>query len=67
MTTENHELDHLVDTEQTALPSEDPVVTLALPVSAVNIIFGSLQELPHRVVDPVIRNIFEQCQSQLQR
>lgn len=42
-------------------------ITLKLTVNDVNTVLAALQELPHRVSDSVIRNIFEQVQPQIQQ
>lgn len=44
-----------------------PTVTLTVDVNELNIIMGGLQELPHRVVDPLLKKLFEQAQGQLKR
>jgi hypothetical protein len=51
----------LVENQQLAVPT----VKIELNVNEINIIIGALQELPHRVVDGLLRNIMEQAQSQL--
>ncbi len=40
-------------------------VTLTVEVNELNIILAGLQELPHRVVDPIIKKLFQQGQNQL--
>jgi len=52
----------LVDNQQ-AQPV--PTVNLTVDVSELNIIMGALQELPHRIVDPVLKKLFQQAQAQL--
>jgi hypothetical protein len=42
-------------------------ITLKLKVNDVNTVLASLQEMPHRVSDPVIRAIIEQVQPQIQQ
>lgn len=60
----NPELDpKLVENQQ----SHAAAVTLEVSVNELNIIMGSLQELPHRVVDPLLRKLMEQAQAQLGR
>ncbi len=57
----NPELDpKLVENQQQA-----PTVTLEVNVSELNVIMGGLQELPHRVVDPILKKLFQQAQAQL--
>jgi hypothetical protein len=60
----NPELDpKLVENQQ----AQGPTVTLEVNVNELNIIMGGLQELPHRVVDPLLRKLMEQAQAQLGR
>ena len=54
----NPELDKL------AQPTEQNV-KLEVSVNELNVILGALQELPHRVADPVLKRVFTQAQSQL--
>ena len=66
----NNELDHLV-TDNSAITGQEPTtaaveVTIQITVDELNVIFASLQELPHRVVDPILRKVLQQAQSQLQ-
>jgi hypothetical protein len=56
----NTELDSkLVENQQV------PEVTLNVNVNELNIIMGGLQELPHRIVDPILKKLFQQAQAQL--
>jgi len=58
--TTNPELDSkLVENQQA------PTVALTVDINELNIIMGALQELPHRVVDPVLKKLFQQAQAQL--
>lgn len=60
----NPELDSkLVENQAQA---ESPVIALELNVQEVNVVFAALQELPHRVADPILRKLMEQAQKQLQ-
>lgn len=43
----------------------EPTVNVELSVNELNIILGSLQELPHRVVDSILRKLMQQAQAQL--
>jgi hypothetical protein len=56
----NPELDPMLAENQQA-----PTVTLEVNVNELNIIMGGLQELPHRVVDPILKKLFQQAQTQL--
>lgn len=59
----NPELDpKLVENQQA---QQAPTVTLTVDVNELNVIMGGLQELPHRVVDPILKKIFQQAQAQL--
>lgn len=61
----NPELDHLdVDNQAQAAPQE-PTVQLDLLVNDVNLILAALQELPHKVSDPLLRKIMGQANAQL--
>lgn len=55
----NPELDKL-DVEK-----NQPTITLQLDVNSVNTILAALGELPHRVADPILRNVVEQAQKQV--
>ncbi len=60
----NPELDpKLVENQQAP---QAPTVALTVDVNELNIIMGGLQELPHRVVDPLLKKLFQQAQAQLQ-
>jgi hypothetical protein len=45
-------------------PSE-PEVSLRVTVQELNIVMASLQELPHRIADPLLRKLMQQAQEQL--
>jgi hypothetical protein len=51
--------------EATEAKVAEPNVTLDLTVNDVNLVLAALQELPHKVSDPMIRKIMEQAQAQL--
>ena len=59
----NPELDSKLVENQQAQAA--PTVTLTVDVNELNIIMGGLQELPHRVVDPILKKLFQQAQAQL--
>lgn len=42
-----------------------PIITLNVNVNELNIIMAGLQELPHRVVDNLLRKVLEQAQKQI--
>lgn len=59
----NPELDSkLVENQQAP---QTPTVTLSVDINELNVIMGALQELPHRVVDPLLKKVFQQAQAQL--
>ena len=59
----NPELDpKLVENQQAP---QAPTVNLTVEVNELNIIMGALQELPHRMVDPILKKLFQQAQAQL--
>jgi hypothetical protein len=56
----NNELDSkLMDANQ------QPEVSLRVTVQELNIVMASVQELPHRVADPILRKLMQQAQEQL--
>ena len=61
----NPELDPMLAENQQAQAPQAPSVTLTVDVNELNIIMGGLQELPHRVVDPILKKLFQQAQAQL--
>jgi hypothetical protein len=61
----NPELDPMLDENQQAQTQQVPDVTLTVNVNELNVIMGGLQELPHRVVDPLLKKLFQQAQAQL--
>ena len=50
-------------TEETT--QEDPVLSISLKVTEINVILGAIQELPFKVADPLLKNIIIQAQTQL--
>jgi hypothetical protein len=62
----NEELDKF-DEAQNGQQQQPPVLNFALSVDEVNIIFRALGELPHRISDPVIRNVMAQAQAQIEK
>jgi hypothetical protein len=62
----NDELDKF-DEAQSGQQHQPPVLNFALSVDEVNIIFRALGELPHRISDPVIRNVMTQAQAQIEK
>jgi hypothetical protein len=61
----NTELDpKLVENQQPQAQSV-PELTFNVNVNELNIIIAGLQELPHRVVDSIIKKLFQQAQAQL--
>jgi hypothetical protein len=44
----------------------EPGIKLEVSVNELNVIFAALQELPHRVSDPILKKLFGQAQPQVQ-
>jgi len=61
----NPELDHLDVDNQPQAAQQEPAVKLDLLVNDVNLILAALQELPHKVADPLLRKIMGQANAQL--
>jgi hypothetical protein len=60
---ENAELDpKLIENQQ----PQEVAVKLEVNINEVNVIMAALQELPHRVADPLLRKLMQQAQAQLQ-
>lgn len=58
----NPQLDSkLVENQQ---PPAAPTATFTLNVNELNVVLAGLQELPHRVVDALIKNLVSQAQAQ---
>jgi hypothetical protein len=58
----NPELDpKLVENQQ----QQGPNVNLEMTVNELNVVMAALQELPHRVADPILRKFMQQAQAQL--
>ena len=60
----NPELDPKLAENQQA---QAPTVTLTVDVNELNVIMAALQELPHRVADPILKKLFQEAQAQLQQ
>lgn len=61
----NPELDAKVIEDQQ--PQQEPRINVALTINELNVVLASLQELPHKVADPLLRNLMGQAQAQLQQ
>ena len=61
----NPELDPMLAENQVP-QQQEPMVNVEVTVNELNVIFASLQELPHRVADPILKKLFAQAQAQLQ-
>lgn len=59
----NPELDSLVQNGEAE--KKVPTATIVLDLNEINIVLASLQELPHRVADPLLKKIISQAQDQL--
>lgn len=62
----NEELDKFDEAQQQG-EFQPPKLNFTLTVDEVNIIFRALGELPHRISDPVIRNVMAQAQAQIEK
>ena len=60
----NDELDKFDAENQQA---KQPMLSFTLSVDDTNLIFRALGELPHRVSDPLIRNVMQQAQAQIEK
>jgi hypothetical protein len=57
----NNELDSkLIENQQ-----QQPEVSLRVTVQELNVVMASLQEIPHRIADPILRKLMQQAQEQL--
>jgi hypothetical protein len=55
----NNELDSKL------IENQQPELSLRVTVQEYNILMTSLQELPHRIADPILRKLLQQAQEQL--
>jgi hypothetical protein len=62
----NPELDPKLAENQNAPEQQVPNLTVELNLNELNAVFAALQELPHRVADPILRKLMAQAQAQLQ-
>jgi hypothetical protein len=46
---------------------QQPQLHIAMSVDEINLLFRALGELPHRVSDPLIRNLMQQAQAQIEK
>ena len=64
----NPELDQYDEAQQNAPQQmQQPQLHIAVSVNEINLIFQALAELPHRVSDPLIRNLMQQAQAQVEK
>jgi hypothetical protein len=54
-------------TKQTESIADNTIklINVEVTIEELNVILGALQELPHRVVDKLLKSIFEQAQKQV--
>lgn len=62
MTTENELDTTVVENEQ-----QVPTVNITMNVNELNVVLAAVQELPHRVADPILRSVMQQAQEQLKQ
>jgi hypothetical protein len=55
------------DVQPEELTTEEKVVNVEITVNELNVVLGALQELPHRMVDGLLKKLIEQGQRQLQQ
>ena len=55
------------DVQPEELATEEKVVSVEITVNELNVVLGALQELPHRLVDGLLKKLIEQGQRQLQQ
>jgi hypothetical protein len=55
----NNELDSKL------IENQQPELSLRVTVQEYNILMTSLQELPHRIADPILRKLLQQAQEQI--
>lgn len=63
----NPELDKFDEAQQMQPPVQQPQLHVTVSVNEINLIFQALAELPHRVSDPLIRNLMQQAQAQVEK
>lgn len=61
----NPELDPMLVENQEAAQQEVPTVSIEVNVNELNVVFAALQELPHKIADPILRKMLAQAQAQL--
>lgn len=49
------------------LVENQPEVTLRVNINELNMIMAALQELPHRIADPILKKLMQQAQEQLKK
>jgi hypothetical protein len=54
------------ETPTVEAPAAAPTVTLTMDINELNVVVAALQELPHRVVDTILKKLIQQAQEQLQ-
>jgi hypothetical protein len=59
----NPELDSKLIVDQPQVPT----IKIEVTVNEINLIMMALQELPHRVADPILHGLMQQAQLQIQK
>lgn len=62
----NPELDNITEHVGKQTTPQDPTVKIDLTINEFNAVMAAIQELPHRVADPILKKMFSQAQIQLQ-
>ena len=61
----NSELDNITEHVGKQTTPQDPTVKIDLTINEFNTVMAAIQELPHRVADPILKKMFAQAQMQL--
>lgn len=62
----NPELDNITEHVGSQSATQEPTVKVELTINEFNVVMAAIQELPHRVADPILKKMFAQAQMQLQ-
>lgn len=62
----NPELDNITEHVGKQATQQDLTVKIDLTINEFNAVMAAIQELPHRVADPILKKMFAQAQMQLQ-
>lgn len=54
-----------IDNTVAAQDPKEPTAQIELTINQINVVLAALQELPHRVADPILKTIVAQVQPQV--